>query len=84
MKVKLELDEYRFGTLDYPFGETTRYLAINIAGKPFMVCRVVERDTPWHRDHEWVDKLLVEMAEAMVAKILASNAAAIPDGTQII
>lgn len=88
MRVKLELeqDEFKFATTTWE-GESTRWLVVNIDGKPFCVRREMTNCEFYRNSKEWseaVDLLLVEQMEVMIAKILKDKAHAIPDGTPLL
>jgi hypothetical protein len=82
MRIKLDLEDYRYVTTFSTIGEH-RFLIVNVDGKPFGVHRQIERFSSEHQK-EYIDRYLVERMEVMLRKILTDACAAIPEGTEIL
>ena len=84
MRIKLELEDFRFATTRWAGGDT-RWLQVVVGGKPFSVWVTLDRNDVFRGLHygEEVDKSLIAQMEYMLAKILTDACAAIPEGTQL-
>jgi hypothetical protein len=85
MKIKLELDDFRFGTTRNEVTGEVRWLLVTIEGKPFLVWRRMDGYRwPDPKRDESYDRLLVEKMEFMLRKVFVDACAAIPPGTQLL
>lgn len=82
MKIKLELEKFRYVTTFSMLGEH-RFLIVNVDGKTFGVHRQIERFSS-ESTKEYIDRYLVEQMEAMLRQIFVDACAAIEQGTEIL
>ena len=85
MKIKLELEDFRFATTRENIGGETRWMIVSIEGKPFSVWRKMNGSEFRTRgENEYYDRLLVEKMEFMLRKVFVDALKAVPEGTQIL
>jgi hypothetical protein len=85
MKIKLELEDFRFATTrGATFGDV-RWLLVDVGGKPFSVYTTMSPQ-PFQSPEksEYYDRLLIEKMELMLRKVFVDACAAIPPGTAIL
>ena len=85
MKIKLELDDFRFCTTrDITIGEI-RWLVVRIDGKPFAVSRVMNPKVFRSKEEdEFFDRSLIELMEMMLRKVFVDACAAVPVGKNLL
>jgi hypothetical protein len=86
MKIKLELEDFRFATTrENAYGEA-RWLIVHIEGKPFCVWRQLTPQGGFRnpKEDEYIDRLLIEKMELMLRKVFVDACAAIPPGTELL
>lgn len=78
MKIKLELEDFKFATTSGPYGDA-RWLMIKLAGRPFTVIREMQPIgfRGIHYEEE-VDKVLVASMEASLEGMLLNAADLFP------
>ena len=82
MRIKLELEDFRFETTADEFG-TRRWLVIEIAGRKFFVQRLSSPIPEMYRNKNMeaeVDRLLIEHMQVMFESMLLKAASECPDG----
>lgn len=82
MRIKLELEDFRFVTTADEFG-AQRWLVIEIAGQKFYVQRLSSQFPEMYRNkitEEAVDRVLIEHMQVMLESMLLKAAAECPDG----
>ena len=85
MRIKLELDDFKFATTSWEFGDL-RWLIIDFKGKKFSVHRSIESGFIWgDRDAHLqpIDRHLIDEMGAILEQILTDAILAIPAGTAI-
>jgi hypothetical protein len=87
MRIKLDLEDFKFVDLWGPMNLKHRALVVHVEGRPFSVFRSITPDEMFRsspEQMEYVDRYLVQQMEVMLAQIMREACAAIPDGTKIL
>ena len=85
MKIKLELEDFRFATTQGATIGDVRWLLVQVEGKPFSVYTTMSPKpfcSPEQKDY--YDRLLIERMEFMLRKVFVDACAAIPPGTALL
>jgi hypothetical protein len=85
MKIKLELEDFRFATTRSGACGDVRVLLVDVEGKPFSVW-ITMSPQPFQslERNEYFDKLLIEKMEMMLWKVFVDALKAIPEGTNLL
>lgn len=85
MKIKLELEDFRFATTRSHACGDVRVLLAEVEGKPFSVWTTMSPQPFYSAErNEHFDRLLIEKMERVLRKVLVDALKAIPDGTAIL
>jgi hypothetical protein len=83
MRIKLELDEFRFATTSGEFG-TQRWLLVRVGGKDFYMQRSYEGWMPRNKDRDdAIDRMLIEKMQVYLEAMLLHGAAQMQEGKEI-